>query len=435
MSEPSRTETLLGIVELKKRLSAVGLNIIEQREQFHHDSTYFAIGDNANQTDIVLSRAFIDDLPNTKEYHAIVDSYARAVAGRLKCGCPEVFYCISGVAIRVSIRWPILSGIYDNILRVVILMDVISIADDKIAKCSMEIGGGTVFDTVIQTVNSVRSAVDMAQIKFYESNLRQESYQRIEREQQPQKRPQSEVERFLAGKAYVLGFVASERDVWAADPWDAQYLGVTVKELSLAMRVLRANGLLHAGKNPVEYMRPTDKLVAELSSRAKEEESFSPSRQKLSRNTLPNKDELLKDMQTILKQHTILALVVIDLDNFKSVNDTKGHLEGDACLDKVIATIGAVVGRKGKIYRWGGDEFAVCLPDFSTEEAQATAERIRRRVEEEKPAGEIPVTTSIGVCGTDSTDSKSPEDILGFADKAMYKSKASGKNRVTTWPA
>src|SRR5206468_2327685 len=91
--------------------------------------------------------------------------------------------------------------------------------------------------------------------------------------------------------------------------------------------------------------------------------------------------------------------------------------------------------KKGQIYRWGsGDEFAVLLPDFSTDEAKATAERIRSSVEYSKPGGDIAVSTSIGVCGTDRAGSQSAEEILDFADKAMYESKNSGKNRVTTWP-
>ena len=81
-----------------------------------------------------------------------------------------------------------------------------------------------------------------------------------------------------------------------------------------------------------------------------------------------------------------------------------------------------------------GIEFAVCLPDFSAEEARATAERIRCAVEQDKPGGEIVVTTSIGVSGTDSANSKSVEEILDFADKAMYESKRLGKNCVTAWP-
>lgn len=154
----------------------------------------------------------------------------------------------------------------------------------------------------------------------------------------------------------------------------------------------------------------------------------------LSRSNLPQKEQLLKDSETLLRQHPTWALLVIDLDNFKSVNDMKGHPEGDACLDRIIRTIGKAIGRKGRIYRWGsGDEFAVLLPDFSSDEALATAERLRKAVEESKPGGEIAVTASIGVCGTDRTESRSTEEILSFADKAMYESKNSGKNRVTAW--
>jgi diguanylate cyclase (GGDEF)-like protein len=436
MSEPTRTETQHGIAELKRRLSVVGLQVTGQHEQFRRDSFYFAFGNAANQTDIVLSREFLDDLPNTKDYQAIVDAYACAVAGRLKCGSPEIFYCQTGVAIQVSIQWPIQSGIYDGNLWVAVLMYVTSKVDGKIAKCSMQVGGGSVFDYVIQTVNSVRSAVDSGQITFHEPDVHQEVFQRIERKQQPQeRRTQPEVELFIAGKVYVLGFIAADEpsEVWTADPWDALYLGVPQKELSLAMRVLRAKGLLHSGSGP-DYVQPTDKLLAERSAATKSSDTLFQPQQRLSRSNLPSKEELLKDMHTVLSQHELSALLVIDLDNFKAVNDKKGHSEGDACLDKVITTIGAVVGRRGKIYRWGGDEFTVCLPDFSTIEALTTAERIRSAVEQAKPGGEIEVTASIGVCGSDCAESKSPEELLDFADKAMYKSKYAGKNRVTAWP-
>jgi diguanylate cyclase (GGDEF)-like protein len=156
--------------------------------------------------------------------------------------------------------------------------------------------------------------------------------------------------------------------------------------------------------------------------------------QKLSRLNLPTKDALLRAVQDSLNQQEPFAVLMIDLDNFKSVNDTNGHPAGDACLDSVVNTFADVVGRKGNIYRWGsGDEFVVLLPDFSTDEAKATAERIRRSVEHSKPGGDIAVSTSIGVCGTDLAGSKSADQILEFADKAVYESKHSGKNRVTAW--
>jgi diguanylate cyclase (GGDEF)-like protein len=438
MSETIRKETQLGIGDLQKRLNTAGLNIIQQQENFRHRSIYFAIGDTENQTDVTLSEEFLDDLPKTKEYQAMVDSYARAVAGRLKCGSPELFYCESGVGVQVSFQWPIHSGgIQDGVYKAVLLADVTNRVDGKTAKCSVEVGGGRVLTVLVQVVNNLRLAIDAGQIKFYEPTVHPETYQRVGMKPLAQEsRSQSDVQRFVAGKVCTLGFFAVDdlSEVWAIDPWDAQYLGVTEKSLALAMRVLRANELLHAGTGP-EHVRPTDKLLAEHSAKAKENESFVSSQQKLSRTSLPNKDELLMDVQNILKQDLIFSLVVVDLDNFKTVNDTKGHSEGDSCLDNVIATIGKVVGRKGKIYRWGGDEFAVCLPDFSTTEAEATAERIRSSVEQAKPGGEVPVTTSIGVCGTDCTESKSPEEILDFADKAMYESKhGKGKNCVTVWP-
>ncbi len=148
---------------------------------------------------------------------------------------------------------------------------------------------------------------------------------------------------------------------------------------------------------------------------------------------LPNKEKLIADVGSFLTRRAGIALLVIDLDNFKSVNDTKGHQEGDACLDRVVKAIGNVLGRKGILYRWGGDEFAVSLPDFSTEEAHATAERIRVAVEQAKPGTDVRVTTSIGVTGNEQINNGSAEDLLTAADKAMYTSKEQGKNRVTSW--
>jgi diguanylate cyclase (GGDEF)-like protein len=441
MSETTRNETQLGIADLTKRLGAAGIAIIEQRRtQGLQRSTYFAIGSSERQTDITISDTLLDDLPKTKEHQAKVDSYALAVGGRLKCGSPEVFYCRSGIAVRVSILWPIQAAMAGSGVSSFVLMDITNQAVGQIAKCSMEVGfsfNQTVFEIVIQTINSVRTAIDDGLVAFYSPDIRQEKYQRIKHQQQsPKPLSQSEIEQFLRGKAYVLGFLAADEpgEVWAADPWDAQYLGVTKKELLLAMRVLRANGMLDAGSGP-EYARPTDELLAEQSAEKKGEETLLQSQQKVSRLSLPTKDVLLRDMRTILERHPVSAILVTDADNFKSVNDTLGHSKGDECLDLIVGAIATIVGRRGKIYRWGaGDEFAVCLPDFSTEEAQATAERIRRVVEEAKPGGEIAVSVSIGVCASDRANSQSADEILDLADKALYQSKNSGKNRVTTWP-
>lgn len=298
MNEPTRNETQLGLADLKKRLAAAGLQIIEQRRMpglLH--STYFVMGHANYSTDITIADTFLDDLPATKEYHTKVDSYAAAVAGRLKCGSPETFYCRNGFAVHISIRWPIQAGMINSAISSFILMDVTNQVDGQIAKCSLEIGLSpyrTVFDTLVLTVNSVRTAVDLGSVTFYSPDVWQEKYQRLElRKQQPEQPSQAEIERYLAGKACVLGFFAANdlSDVWTVDSWDSEYLAVTTKQLVLATRVLRAKGLLHLGSGP-DYARPTDKLLAEWSS-GKENSAPLSSGQRLSRTNLPNKEALL----------------------------------------------------------------------------------------------------------------------------------------------
>ena len=276
MSEPTRSETQLGLADLKKRLNAAGLQIIEQqRASGLQQTTYFAIGISERQTDITIPDTFLDDLPGTKEYHTKVDSYAHAVAGRLKCGSPEVFYCRSRVAVRVSIRWPIQAAIVNSVFSTFVLLEIINQVNGQIAKCSAELGlsdNRTILDTVVLTVNSVRTAIDGGSVTFYSPDVWQEKYQRIEFQYQtPEPRPQPEVEQFLARKACILGFFAVDEpaDVWAADPWDARYLGVTKKELSLAMRILQAKGLLEPGSTSPEYVRPTNKLLKSSQPRRK----------------------------------------------------------------------------------------------------------------------------------------------------------------------
>lgn len=144
---------------------------------------------------------------------------------------------------------------------------------------------------------------------------------------------------------------------------------------------------------------------------------------------IPGKGRLVPDVQQRLGAHELTAVLYIDLDGFKSVNDTKGHSEGDKCLIRIARKMSEVILGKGKLYRPGGDEFVIVLPNFNTVEAASTAERIRAVIDHDNPGGNLKVTVSIGAASSDNVRATDAEALIGIADEAMYSAKKT-KNRV-----
>ena len=127
-----------------------------------------------------------------------------------------------------------------------------------------------------------------------------------------------------------------------------------------------------------------------------------------------------------------VALLFIDLDHFKNINDTRGHLAGDACLRAVIGPIQKELRKSDVIGRYGGEEFIVILSSADAHAAQTIAQRIRERVEglEIEGFGEpIRFTCSIGVAASDSLNVWD-EELVRSADSAVYVAKAAGRNQV-----
>ena len=436
----SETQFQQGLDDLRRRLSAAGLEVLKQQEYFDKQSIFFEIGSPSNNTDFMVSRNFLSDFQRSTDYVQSTNEYIAAVAARCKCGSPEHFYCSSGPAIRVSVRWPLQNGVYKNQFTSVILLTTTDLKTGNDSKNSIDIGfsfaGRTVFDIVQVAVNTIRAATDAGEIEFVDPSTYREVWRRVE-PRQVGPRSQAEIEDFLCGKTFMLGFMvaaAPPNDVWAVDPWDASYLGVTTRQLLLAMHSLIAKDLLEQGMGP-EYVKPSNKLLSEWSSESPKSDVFQ-AQQNLTRTKLPLLEELLRDIANFLPQYPLSALILVDLDHFKRFNDAKGHLAGDVCLDKAFEIIKNVVGRRGRIYKWGrgGDEMSAFLPDFSTDEAQLTAERIRSTIVQEKLGDDLPVTATIGICATDKTESKSPEEIVSHADQAVFESKRRGRNCVTVWP-
>jgi two-component system, cell cycle response regulator len=130
------------------------------------------------------------------------------------------------------------------------------------------------------------------------------------------------------------------------------------------------------------------------------------------------------------KRHGLkAALLLLDLDDFKRVNDAHGHVEGDRVLMRAAATVKDSVREIDVAARYGGEEFAVLLPDTSRLGAFVVAERIRRRIEERFARGRTPVTVSGGLA-IFPDDAGAPADLVVRADAGLYAAKAAGKNRV-----
>jgi diguanylate cyclase (GGDEF)-like protein len=127
-----------------------------------------------------------------------------------------------------------------------------------------------------------------------------------------------------------------------------------------------------------------------------------------------------------------LALVMLDLDSFKKVNDTQGHLRGDALLKEIAAALAATTRTTDVTGRYGGDEFAVVLPDTDLEQALGVAERVAKSVRDVSARfdGGSPVTASVGVALAAPSDTVAA--LLRRADENAYRAKKDGGDRVVS---
>jgi diguanylate cyclase (GGDEF)-like protein len=147
-------------------------------------------------------------------------------------------------------------------------------------------------------------------------------------------------------------------------------------------------------------------------------------------------DRLTQEMQRADRHNEPLAFAMIDLDGFKPINDQFGHVVGD----KVLRAVGSAVARCVRVSdiaaRYGGDEFAIILPQTPPEGAMRVVERVLRSVSEltlqDENGAAVKVTASLGLAYYPAEDLETPEDLVHSADGALYGAKRSGKNRYTS---
>jgi diguanylate cyclase (GGDEF)-like protein len=147
-------------------------------------------------------------------------------------------------------------------------------------------------------------------------------------------------------------------------------------------------------------------------------------------------EELRAEFQQARDSGAPLALLMIDIDHFKALNDSEGHQRGDEYLIEVVRALQSVVTRRsGLVARYGGEEFAVILPDTQAECARMIGETMRQRVEhlEISNAGIGPgqiLSISVGVAAWSGKVNGSPANLVSIADRALYRAKSLGRNRT-----
>ena len=129
-----------------------------------------------------------------------------------------------------------------------------------------------------------------------------------------------------------------------------------------------------------------------------------------------------------------LSLAMLDADHFKSINDTFGHPAGDCVLQGISGIITSQIREIDIACRYGGEEFAIIMPDCTPEDAEKVCERILEALRAHKwqRHPERAVTASIGVCGSAGRVATTHEQWLQTCDETLYKSKRTGRNRITT---
>jgi diguanylate cyclase (GGDEF)-like protein len=138
---------------------------------------------------------------------------------------------------------------------------------------------------------------------------------------------------------------------------------------------------------------------------------------------------LLREQEKLNRTGTPVSFMIFDIDHFKNVNDTYGHLVGDEVLVNLAKLVQGMIRNTDSLVRWGGEEFVILSDDTSIQNAAFLAEKLRKAIEASTLITQQQVTCSFGV--TEMVPGEDPKSLIARADKALYSSKENGRNRVT----
>jgi len=142
------------------------------------------------------------------------------------------------------------------------------------------------------------------------------------------------------------------------------------------------------------------------------------------------------ELERSRRYHHSMSIIILDVDHFKRVNDSFGHMVGDEVLRSQARTSLASLRKVDIMGRYGGEEFVVMLPETNLTSACVMAERLRSQVVSMRVGsdrGVVSITISIGVAGFDGKTEIDLDTLLNRADQALYRAKGSGRNRYCLW--
>ena len=138
---------------------------------------------------------------------------------------------------------------------------------------------------------------------------------------------------------------------------------------------------------------------------------------------------LLREQEKLSRTGNPVSFMIFDIDHFKEVNDTYGHLVGDEVLVNLAKLVQSMIRNTDSLVRWGGEEFVILSDETSIQNAAFLAEKLRKAIESTALISQQQVTCSFGV--TEMVPGEDPKSLIARADKALYTSKEGGRNRVT----
>jgi two-component system, cell cycle response regulator len=221
------------------------------------------------------------------------------------------------------------------------------------------------------------------------------------------------IDRWRAG---VL-LLRTDRDERSLTTEDVDFADIVIRAAVAAIRRAQALETTRADNRRLESLATTDPLTRVLNRRAL-------------------LDRLTAEVDRARRFNSALSLLLLDVDHFKQINDTAGHLAGDNVLRQLATLLEDAVRKVDIVARYGGEEFVTILPETATDGGVVFAERLRERIGAQAfdVGGEHPVhlTVSIGIATFPSARVASTEDLFILADEALYRAKSGGRNQVRT---